>query len=146
MACWGEDPAGALADFDRARALNPDHAQARRDRAFLKLSLGDWPAGWADHEGRLKERDHPHNTFMKMAPQWQGEPLAGKRLLVYSEQGDGETFQFCRYLRLIENSGARDHADGATRRCGALLAENFPGIDVIDAAGPLPDFDCHEAS
>jgi len=122
------EPSGALADFDRALALNPDHVPARRDRGFLKLALGDLLAGWADHEW-LRERACDHHYFMATAPQWQGEPLGGERLLVNAEHGLGDTFQFVRYLRLIENQGAviTLAVPEAARR---LLAASFPGISV----------------
>ena len=135
------DPAEALADCERVLAINPGHWAARMNRCLLKLSIGDW-RGWTDHEWRLKERGHPHHSFMKRAPQWQDEPLAGRRLLVYSEQEDGETFQFVRYLRLIENGGAQITLTVHRAAICRLLAENFPGIDVI-AVGPLPAFDFH---
>jgi hypothetical protein len=42
------------------------------------------------------------------APRWSGaEPLAGKRILVYAEQGLGDTLQFCRYIPLLEAQGAQ---------------------------------------
>ena len=40
-------------------------------------------------------------------PKWQGESLASKTLLVWAEQGFGDTIQFCRFLRLIDRDGGR---------------------------------------
>ena len=59
--------------------------------------------------------------------QWQGEPLAGKRLVVYSERGIGDTFQFVRYLRLLAATGARITL-AVPEACRRLLAANFPSI------------------
>lgn len=47
-------------------------------------------------------------------PLWRGEPLEGKRILIYAEQGLGDTLQFCRYLRtnpiLLVEPGGETHA------------------------------------
>ncbi|WP_244849906.1 glycosyltransferase family 9 protein [Caballeronia sp. SL2Y3] len=39
-------------------------------------------------------------------PQWRGEPLAGKSLLVVTEQGFGDSIQFIRYLPMLKAQGA----------------------------------------
>jgi hypothetical protein len=39
-------------------------------------------------------------------PQWRGEPVAGKRVLVWGEQGAGDTIQFARYIRRLRERGA----------------------------------------
>jgi hypothetical protein len=60
-------------------------------------------------------------------PRWQGEPLQGKTLLVWGEQGAGDILQFVRYLpRLAE----RVHAQGGR----LLLSANKPLQSLLDAA------------
>jgi hypothetical protein len=104
------------------------------------LQLGDWEEGWREHEWRLKlPRYAPPPTLMQIAP-WRGEALAAKRLLIYFEQGHGDTFQFARYLTEIDRSAASVTllAPSATQR---LLADNFPGIDVTDTLAMREGFD-----
>ncbi|MEJ0096688.1 MAG: glycosyltransferase family 9 protein [Bauldia sp.] len=134
------DPGAALADFARVLELEPDNGLAHYNRALVRIAIGDWQDAWAEHEWRLTARAHVHNTYAKLAPTWRGEPLAGRRLLVYGEQGHGDTLQFVRYLRLIESSGAAITlvVQSATRR---LLAANFPGVDVTEAVGLRSGFD-----
>lgn len=125
------EPADALADFAAALAIKPDDAEAHYNRAFLWLSLGNFEEGWPECEWRLKIARYAPAEELRAITPWQGEPLAGKRLLAYAEQGHGDTFQFVRYLGLID----RAETDvtllvrGASRQ---LIAENFPGIDVTD--------------
>jgi tetratricopeptide (TPR) repeat protein len=137
------DSGEVLALFDRSIALNPENAQVHVARGLARLTVGDWK-GWTDLEWRLKYPDHSHNDFMKNGvPQWQGESLVGKRLVVYSEWDHGDAFQFIRYLRLIENSGAAITlaVPEAARR---LLAANFPGIAVTSFPGiDVTGFDFH---
>lgn len=133
-------PAEALADFAAALALNPDDAQVHSNRAFLQVSLGNWEDGWPEHEWRLKSRRNAPPPGIKQFAPWQGEPLAGKRLLAYAEQGHGDTFQFVRYLKQIERGGVTVtlHVPRQTRR---LLAESFPAIDVVEALPANSEFD-----
>jgi tetratricopeptide (TPR) repeat protein len=134
------DTEAALADFARAIAADPHDFQTYYNRAYLRISLGDWENGWEDHEWRLKQHDHPHRAFIKLAPKWTGEPVAGKRLLVYSEQGLGDTLQFVRYVPRLQATGAAvtlSVQPALTR----LLKPNFPGVDVTDSVGLRAGFD-----
>jgi tetratricopeptide (TPR) repeat protein len=134
------DPEEALADFEKTLAIDPKNFQAHYNLAFLKLVTGDWKDGWAEHEWRLKAREHHHNALVQTAPKWEGQPLGGKRLLVYAEQGLGDTIQFVRYLRLIEKSGAEITlvVPEPIRR---LFDANFPTIDVTASTGMRTGFD-----
>ena len=97
----------ALASFDRALALEPDHATALWSKSLLKLTLGEFDAGWPLYEARLRlEHLRPyHRSFA--VPRWSGaEALTGKTILVHAEQGLGDTLQFARYMPLLESRGA----------------------------------------
>ncbi len=134
------DPDAALADFERAIAADPNAAQTYYNRAFLRLALGDWRGGWQDYEWRLKQRTPGHVEAAKLAPRWAGEPLSGKRLLVYAEQGFGDSFQFVRYLRRLETSGAAITLAMPTA-AQRLLAANFPAVRLVNLLGLAASFD-----
>ncbi len=134
------DADAALADFAEALAADPEAAQTYYNRAFLRLSLGDWPGGWDDYEWRLKQRDPAHNAYVKLAPQWKGTPVAGQRLLVYGEQGSGDTLQFVRYLPRLLATGAAVTLI-VQRPLERLIADNFPTVDVAAEVGLRTRFD-----
>jgi hypothetical protein len=70
-------------------------------------------------------------------PQWLGkEPLAGKTVLLYSEQGLGDTLQFCRYVKLVADLGARVILE-VQRPLVSLLAQ-LEGVSQTVAAGNTP--------
>lgn len=73
--------------------------------AFLKLGYHD--LGWVLMEARrgIPEMKAPNPAFP--FPEWRGEPLAGKRLVVMGEQGAGDQIMFARYFRLVEAKGAK---------------------------------------
>ena len=97
----------ALAEYDRAVALDPAHPGAQRNRGILKLLLGDWEGGLADYETRRPPEAQRRARQVSAAPEWRGEPLAGKSLLVTDSTGMGDEIHMARYLTLLADRGAR---------------------------------------
>jgi tetratricopeptide (TPR) repeat protein len=130
-----------IACFDRALGVNPEAAEPRLNRALTLLALGDFERGWEEYEWRWKQKHAMPRTYPQ--PAWDGKPMAG-RLLLYAEQGLGDTLQFIRYASL-----AKERAGSVIVEVhGPLknLAATCPGIDVVVEAGtPLPPFDAHAA-
>lgn len=102
--------ADALATYAQAKQRHPDDAQIRWDESLCRLLLGDFAQGWSGHEWRLRSPMYsPANAATpSTAPRWTGrESIAGKRLLLYSEQGLGDAIQFVRYVELVVRAGAQ---------------------------------------
>ena len=134
--------AAALDAFDRALAINPDDPAAVWNRGALLLMLGRFDEGWPLMEARRQRLDLGE-PLPDLGPPWLGEtPLAGKTLLIRSEQGMGDTLHFCRYANLAADRGAR-----VVLQVDAALVEvlrSLRGADQVIAKGePLPRFDLH---
>ncbi len=127
----------ALARFNRAIAIRPGYASAYWNRALALLLRGDFENGWLDYEWRRKlDRG---STFHQ--PLWLGqEPLGGKTILLHSEQGLGDTLQFCRYVKLVADRGARVILE-VQKPLMTLLA-GLEGVSkVITKGNALPNVD-----
>ena len=97
--------------------------------------LGDLARGWQGFAWRWRaDAVPPHGLAL---PEWAGEPLAGRHLLVHAEQGLGDTLQFVRFLPRLR----RLAPESVTLLCQPVLTEllrDIPGADRV--IGPEDDF------
>ena len=130
----------ALASYETALALDPAHTLAVAGRGVLQLLRGDFARGWADYEMRFSNQGEDR-SFACL--RWHGEPsLAGKTILVHSEQGLGDTLQFCRYAALVANLGAKVILE--VQRPLFRLMGSVAGVSLLVIKGDaLPQFDYH---
>jgi tetratricopeptide (TPR) repeat protein len=130
----------AIASFDRAIALAPDFAEAFFNRALAELSLGVFAQGWADYEHRRGVRIYAPARAPIEAPEWSGENLSGRSILVCSEQGNGDIIQFCRYLFALSELGA-NVSFLIPERLAAILANLTGRIHLVSSLSPSDRFD-----
>ena len=133
----------AIASYDKAIAIKPDYHEATLHKSLALLSAGKFRPGWELYESRwnVDKFTSPKRNFKQ--PLWLGcESIAGKTILLHSEQGFGDAIQFCRYVPLVADSGARVILEVDLSLRGLL--ENLGGVaEVVVKETPLPDFDCH---
>ena len=138
---------------------HPDMHEARLNRALALLKKQRFAEGWQDYEARKATRSNylprPYGF-----PEWNGESLSGKSILVYGEQGLGDEIMFASCLATVIGKAARCFID-CSPKLEALFARTFPqavvrgvdqtagdaswtrGFGQIDyqiAAGSLPRF------
>jgi tetratricopeptide (TPR) repeat protein len=128
----------ALATYQIALWQRPDYAEVRWNRALALLQSGRYEEGWREYEWRWKRKRSRPRTFTQ--PAWDGSPLEGKTVLLYTEQGMGDTIQFIRYAPFVKQRGGTVLVE-APPELVPLLAL-CPGIDrIIPEGEPLPAFD-----
>ncbi|MEA1652276.1 tetratricopeptide repeat protein [Nitrospirillum sp. BR 11164] len=144
-----QDEAEAL--YRQALALDPDHADARYCLGTTRLAAGDLASGWADYEARWRGRQLAPFWRPFPVPQWRGGSLAGKRLLVWGEQGLGDEILFASLLpdlhRRVAAEGGQLVVECAPRLVG-LIGRALPGVVVraptsAPGAPTLTDMDLH---
>ena len=133
--------------FRKVIKLIPEHADAHFGLAFSLLGDGKFVEGWKEYEWRFKLASHPStavgNFIAELSePMWAGEDLSGKTLLVYGEQGFGDTFQSLRFLRELVKRGCRIILM-VYKELVTLLGP-MPEASVVIAYGQLiPRYDFH---
>jgi tetratricopeptide (TPR) repeat protein len=133
-------PDDAIPCFKTALGLQPNDAIAHFNLATTLLTLGEMPTGWREYEWRWRlEPGSPcRRDFVQ--PQWQGEPAAGRTILIHAEQGFGDALQFCRYAPLVKARGLRVVVEAPSPLI--RLLSRLPRIDgVVETGAPLPAFD-----
>lgn len=124
--------------FERALSLNPSHVDAHYNYAQLLLLLGDYHAAWPHLEWRLKRPDYRRRFDV---PMWQGEPLDGRTVLVWCEQGLGDAIHFIRYAPMIRSRGGRVVVECAPPLI--RLFERAPGVAAVFERRQATDYDLH---
>jgi Tfp pilus assembly protein PilF len=129
------DAAHALQYYERAIEREPDHVEMRWTRALAHLRRGDFARGFAGYEVRFQRAETRLGYFTM--PPWRGESLAGKTILVHTEQGFGDTLQFIRFIPMLAARGAKV-LFSCPREMMRLMA-GFPGIAMNLVHGaPMP--------
>lgn len=134
----------AMAAYDHALILRPDYHLAATNKGLLALLMGDFATGWPLYEKRWQAgKKHLRREYT--APQWQGnEEIAGKSILIWSEQGFGDLVQFCRFFPVLIQRGAQIFVEAHTSLRPLLQSLDIP-ITFLDKAQPPPvatDFHC----
>jgi hypothetical protein len=133
----------ALQDFEKAISLRPANAEALLNKSLVKLSLGDFEEGWALYEWRWKSKffSSPVRHFSQKP--WLGDAdIAGKTVLVHSEQGFGDTIQFYRYLAKLEKLGCKVILETPAPLVPLFTAQKS-NFEIITWGATHPQFDLH---
>nr|WP_315488470.1 tetratricopeptide repeat protein [uncultured Rhodoferax sp.] len=133
----------ALQSFETAAALRPDQADAHWNMALLLLLTGNLTAGWPLHEWRWKVGTSDNERRSLAKPLWLGEEsLQGKTVLLYGEQGLGDSIQFVRYVKQVADLGAHVLLEAPLQLKN--LFESVEGAGELVLHGqPVPVFDFH---
>lgn len=130
--------AEAEAAYRRALALDQSYATAHKDLGILLLLMGRYAEGWREYDWRWKTRWHVRRKLP--CPAWRGEDVGGKTVLLYSEQGLGDTIMFCRLAKTVAARGARVVLEVQPQLC--RLLDGVEGAErVVPRAEPAPPAD-----
>ena len=149
----------ALDWYGRALAHDANHVHARLNRAAIWLLRGELARGWDEYEWRMRVAGQAPLFERFALPRWDGTPLAGRRILVYAEQGLGDEILFAsclpeviaeaahcvvdcepRLAELFGRSFARATVHGGRQTESVDWLASAGTIDVAIPAGSLPKY------
>jgi Flp pilus assembly protein TadD len=131
----------AIASFDATLSRDPDFRDARYNRAISKLHLGH-PDAWDEYEARFASSERIYR-MPSTAPRWNGESLAGKTILLWGEQGHGDSIMFMRYVERVLDKGPARILLYVHTALRALCAGAFEGVELLTSDTDLPAHDVH---
>jgi Flp pilus assembly protein TadD len=125
----------ALANYDRAleRVVDAtERRETRHSRSICLIGAGKLEEGFREYEIRNDERFRAYTYHHVQAPKWNGEDIAGKKVLLVGEQGLGDEFMFANILPDVEKAvGANGKLQIAVDpRLITLFQRSFPKAEV----------------
>jgi tetratricopeptide (TPR) repeat protein len=126
--------------FEWVLKLAPDSAEARAFLGIIHLKQGSFRLGLSEYEDRWSTPYGFRFRRKLSQPLWKGEPLEGSRILLYAEQGMGDTLQFVRYVPLVAARGGKVVLE-VQPRLHRLLALTPGAEKVICRHEALPEVD-----
>ena len=132
----------AIAYLERALTLQPGHANMQLTLSLAHLAKGDLRAGWPLHEARWRTHHFDAGRRDFDVPRWDGSIGSGGTILVWAEQGLGDTLQFCRYAPLVARRGWRVVVEVSPVL--VRLMQSLEGVTVVPIGTTAPSkIDCH---
>jgi tetratricopeptide (TPR) repeat protein len=132
-----------------AHALDPHNPHVRFDLSEREIRSARYKEGWARYEARYELNfgsNEARKSLEESCPFWKGEPLGGRILLVYAEQGNGDCLWAIRFLPLLAELARREGGRVILGYAGPLrnLIERMlpAGMTIEDSLNTQPDFHC----
>ncbi len=126
--------------FTRALERAPENGAIHMNYALTCLQRGEFARGWQEYEWRFRCREHP--ILAQGMPLWDGSPLDGRRILLWAEQGLGDTIQFIRYAPAVAQRGGFVVVSCPRPLVGILAT--CPGVtEVVPEGTTQTEFACH---
>ena len=126
--------------LQKAVQIQPDYADAHFNLAMLLLLQGQFVEGWEKYEWRWDSSLKSQKRNFKR-PLWDGTSLSSKSILIYAEQGFGDSIQFARYIDLFPDTATIIVACQPELKS---LLKSIERIDTLVTKGEdIPNFDFH---
>lgn len=143
------DYSQAIECLEKALEINPNFHHARWNLSLIQLSVGDLEQGLKNYETRWNLEAFPSARRKFKPPQWGGEKLEGKKILIWGEQGIGDQIKFASMINDLEHMGAEVTIECAPKLV-PVLTLGYPWAKVR-SNGPVycvgkdnyDDFDFH---
>ena len=120
----------AVKSYNHTINIKPDFYNAHCNKAFIQLLTGDFENGWVNYEHRwgiTKAEPYRHSNIARLKDV---QEVKDKKILVWGEQGHGDTIQFVRYVQMIQDKGAKVTLE-VQPSLKKLLSDSITNCEVI---------------
>ena len=132
----------AIEAYRRGLTINPEGPSLHWNLSLTYLGAGRLREGFEEYEWRWRYDGFPSRRRNFKQPQWAGEPLAGRTLLVHAEQGIGDHLQFARFIPVLAKLDGRVIVE-----CHEPLMRLFQhyadDVEIVERLKQPDDFDLH---
>lgn len=134
-------PIDAIQYCNAALAVDPEHHTAHVLKGQASFLAGDIKSGWDGLAWHYRSYEFGVQSYD--CPLWDGSTLTGLTILLWTDQGLGDSIQFLRYIDFVKSRGARIVVQSHHRSLVPII-KRITGVDQIIAPGsPLPPLDFH---
>ncbi|OYP33830.1 tetratricopeptide repeat protein [Rhodopirellula sp. MGV] len=126
---WSGEVERGLAWYEKGLEIAPDDAELHRNLGVIYLLQGDFDRGWPEYRWRWKMPGmrRPHSP----APLWTGQPIEGRSILLYPEQGRGDEMNFIRVASVLAQAGA-----SVVVQCSPAMIPLFTSVRGVQSLLP----------
>lgn len=128
----------AIEAYRRAIALRSDYSAAHWNLSHSLLRSGDFAEGWREYEWRWQT---VQTADVYSQPAWTGDEAVGRTIVLWEEQGLGDTIQFIRFAPLLAERGWKVVV--VVQKALKRLLEGLPGVEILARGEKIPPFDVH---
>ena len=137
----------AIEAYNKALVINPDYADAHNGLGFVLLKSGELKRGLGEYEWRWNSTKFMSSNRHFPQPLWDGQTsLKDKRILLWCEQGVGDTMNWSSCLPLVASQAGHCILE-CQEKLVPLLSRSFPNVEVKPQNRSLDserdDFDFH---
>ncbi len=125
-----KDYEGARDTYIQGHAACPDDVHIHFSVGLSKFHVSAMKEGFDEYSGRFKLEDEAVYTLPYAW--WKGEPLQGKRILIWGEQGVGDVSMWATMIPWILSQEPAKLTIAVEPRMIPLFARSFAQADVID--------------
>ena len=133
----------AIQDFGSSITIDPKFFDGHWNKALTHLMIEDYENAWPLYEYRWDSSNFTSHNRNFEQPLWLGKTsLSGKKILLHSEQGLGDSIQFSRYVSKFKNLNCTVLLE-VEKPLMRIMETLLPKKQIFEKNSTLPEFDYH---
>ena len=118
--------------YNKLLEARPELIEPQWNYSLALLAMGELAEGTRRYESRWKWDDFPSSKRRFSSPQWKGEDLKGKSIIVWGEQGVGDQLLFLTLLPFVLEQKPAEVIVEVSTKLVPLVERWYPEVKVRD--------------